>query len=444
MIKMASKSGFRMASLVEVLFPQNRSIVGKGIKNGYRHLSQTFESKPRFHHVRTGTKVGVWTIPQGWQLNSFKVRCLKSGNMIVRPDDTNLRVWSHSKSFHGELSKAEFLKHVRAHSELSEAIPYITAYYSDTWGFSLTRNEIDTLCEGPFQIELNTQLQDDVLEIMEILIPGKSSEEMFFSTYLCHPSMVVNELSGPVVASELISALEKSENHYSYRFVFLPETIGSIYYSQKFLRGSKRKIVHAFNLNCLGGFRDWAFLGSREGNTYTDDLVRKYLSHSKPEYIEYPFTERGSDERQYCNPRINLPIVSIMRKKYHEYEEYHTHLDNLSLNIAEVYEESLKAFIDICNIIENDYHIFTNLNSEPFLNNILEDLRLGGQNHVEANIGRQLCDFLIYSDGRTLVQICIIIGVPLLHGVKLLEIAVDNSLVRTERQKTPRIRKLQI
>ncbi len=444
MIEVATDSGYRMSTLTEELFPQNRSIVGEGIKNGYRQLCRNFETKPTFHHVKTGTKFGDWVVPQGWQLNTFQVKCVKSGKIVVNSDDTNLRVWSHSIPFNGEISKEEFLKHVKCHGELDDAIPYVTAYYSDTWGFSLSRQEINEMCEGPFQVELDTKLQDDFLEIMEVFIPGNTSEEVFFSTYLCHPSMVVNELSGPVLASELIKTIEKSKNHYSYRFVFLPETIGSIIYSQRFLRGSKRRIIHAFNLNCLGGFRDWAFMGSRDGNTYTDFLVRKYLSDSSPGFIEYPFLERGSDERQYCNPHINLPIVSIMRKKYHEYKEYHTNLDNLSLNIADVYQESLSAFVDICNVIENDFNLFTTIYSEPFLNSILTDKRLGGQNHHESNIGRQLCNFLIYSDGRTLVEVCNLTGLDLVEGMKMLDIALKNSLVRIERRKTQRIRNLQI
>lgn len=444
MVEALTNSGQRMARLVEELYPQNRSIVGPGIRDGFRRIAATFETQPQFHRIRSGRRLGDWTVPQGWELTSFHVRCISSGKLIVNSTETNLRVWSHSRAFKGVLGKSEFLDHVRVHNELRDAIPYVTAYYSDTWGFSLTQTEVGELCEGPFEVELNAKLQDDYLEIMEVLIPGRNSEEIFFSTYLCHPSMVVNELSGPAVAAELIAALEQSENYYSYRFVFLPETIGSIYYSQQFLRGTKRRIVHAFNLNCLGGFEEWSFLGSREGNSYTDNLVKQYLNDATPGFEEYPFSERGSDERQYSNPKINLNMVSIMRRKYHEYPEYHTHLDNLSLNIPKIYEQSLSAFIDICNIIEVDQHIFTNLNSEPFLNRILENNRLGGQNHIGDNFGRQLCDFLIYSDGRTFSQICKVTGVALTQGVKLLEISLQESLVRTKKRKISSLGKLQL
>jgi aminopeptidase-like protein len=444
MVEAPTNSGQKMAKLVEKLYPQNRSIIGPGIRDGFRQIAKTFETQPQFHKVKSGKKFANWTVPQGWELNSFHVKCINSGKTIVNSNETNLRVWSHSKAFTGKLEKAEFLEHIRVHSELREAIPYVTAYYSDNWGFSFTQEEVENLCDGPFEVNLDTTLQDDFLEIMDVLIPGRTSEEIFFSTYLCHPSMVVNELSGPTVAAELIAALEKSDNFYSYRFIFLPETIGSIIYSQKFLRKTKKKIVHAFNLNCLGGFEEWSFLASRDGDTYTDNLVRQYLGDSNPGYIEYPFSQRGSDERQYCNPNINLPIVSIMRKKYHEYPEYHTHLDDLSLNIPKFYEQSLNAFIDICNIIEVDQHIFAIQNSEPFLNSIFQDKRLGGQNHLEANIGRQLCNFLMYSDGRTFSQICKAIGVPLIHGIRLLEISIEHSLVRTERRKVKSLRELQL
>jgi aminopeptidase-like protein len=194
----------------------------------------------------------------------------------------------------------------------------------------------------------------------------------------------------------------------------------------------------------LGGFEQWAFLGSREGNSYTDNLVRQYLNDSNSDFIEYPFAERGSDERQYSNPNINLPIVSIMRKKYHEFAEYHSNLDNLSLNIPEYYEQSLKALVDICNIIEVDQHIYVNVNTEPFLNTLFETNQLGGQNHLEPNLGRKLCDFLIYSDGRTFSQICRTIEVSMEQGMQLLKLSLQHSLIRTKRRKVPRLEQLQI
>ena len=444
MIERIFGAGERMEEMVRQLFPQNRSLVGPGIKDGFRQLATLFNTKPIFHHAKSGSTIGTWTVPKGWRLVSFQVKCLQSGKGVIGASDTNLRVWSHSVSFNGVIGRTEFLEHVRVHGGNKDAIPYITAYYSDTWGFSMSQLEVDSLCDGPFEVRLHTELENDELEIMEVLIPGHSAEEIFFSTYLCHPSMVINELSGPVVAAEMINAIEKQKNFYSYRFVFIPETLGSIFYSHKFLYGSNRRVLHAFNLNCLGGFKDWSFLGTKDGNKYTDQIVRGYLGESVKNFIEYPFTSRGSDERQYCNPNINLPMVSIMRKKYHEYSEYHTNLDNLDFNSADIFEESLIIMVNLCNIIEKDFKVYTTEKSEPFMNKIFGSGQLGGQNHVGRNTSRQLCDFLIYADGRTFFQICQAIGVPLIQGLEILQLAADNSLVRLKRQKCTKLRKIQL
>ena len=211
-----------------------------------------------------------------------------------------------------------------------EAIPYVTSYYEKTWGFCLTQEEFDTLENGTYKVVINSTLFDGELNYGELFLKGKCDKEIFLSTYICHPSMANNELSGTTVVTFLAKWLQElRETDYSYRIIFIPETIGSITYLSRNYKDMKSKIFAGFNVSCVGDDRAYSFLPSRNGKTISDLIAKHVLKWTDPNFIEYSWFDRGSDERQYCAPGIDLPIASILRTKYGRYPEYHTSLDNL-------------------------------------------------------------------------------------------------------------------
>lgn len=416
------------------LFFNARSIVGPQIKADYRQLAKGFRTKPNFISFKSGRRIESWEVPEEWKLNRAYLKCVRSEKIIVDTDECNLYLWSHSKPFVGRLDRDELLAtHVKSHPVLNDAIPYITTYYEDTWGFSIPTVIVDEMCEGPFDVKVDTELKPGSLEIMEVVLPGKSKTEILFSTYLCHPSMANNELSGPVLMMALINYLEKLPRNYTYRFVMAPETIGSICYTSG-RRGKilSKKNLHAFNLTCVGGSTEWSLLTSRLGDTYTDFVAKFILLNSVKAFKEYDYLSRGSDERQYCTPKIGINMVSIMRSKYYEYPEYHTNLDNLLFVTHQTLQTTFDLYKILLDSLESDGKIRTKLTHEPYLNVLLEKPELGGQLHTVKPFRRQILDFIAYSDGRSFLEILEITQIGLSEGIKVLEFLLSKQAIQKE------------
>lgn len=310
------------------LWPINRSITGEGVRETLDEISRILPGL-KVHSVPSQTKVFDWIVPKEWVVKEAYI-ITPNGEKICDFSKNNLHLLGYSVPFQGDVSLDELKEHFYTLPDQPNAIPYITSYYKERWGFCLTQEQLDALEVGIYRVHIDTQLFDGELNFGELAIKGKSEKEIFLSTYVCHPSMANNELSGPTVVTFLAKWLmEMDILEYSYRIVFIPETIGSITYLSINHEVMKKKIFAGFNVSCVGDDRAYSYLPSRAGDTISDVIANHVLRWIDPNFKSYTWFDRGSDERQYCSPGIDLPIASIMRTKYGEYPEYHTSLDDL-------------------------------------------------------------------------------------------------------------------
>lgn len=322
------KIGIEIHNLAKQLWNINRSITGEGVRQTLEVIAEHIP-KIKIHSVNSGTKVFDWVVPKEWHVNEAYI-ITPAGERICDFANNNLHLVGYSIPFNKTIPLSELQKHLYSLPEQPNAIPYITSYYKERWGFCISDTLRSQLEDGDYQVVIDSKLFDGELNYGELLIKGKSEEEVLLSSYVCHPSMANNELSGPTVVTFLAKWLtELKSRKYSYRIVLIPETIGSITYLSQNYKELKEKVIAGFNVSCIGDERAYSFLPSRDGATISDQVAAHVLKWLAPNYIKYSWEDRGSDERQYCAPGIDLPIASIMRSKFGEYPEYHTSLDDL-------------------------------------------------------------------------------------------------------------------
>jgi|MDSY01.1.fsa_nt_gb aminopeptidase-like protein len=320
--------GQEIYKLAKSLWPLNRSLTGDGVRETLNIIKKLLPNL-KIKEVPTGTKVFDWTIPKEWKVNKAYI-VDPNGNKICDFSKNNLHLVGYSTPFTGTLSLEELNNHLYSIEDQPDAIPYLTSYYKKKWGFCLTHHQRKGLSKGQYKVIVDTKLFDGSLTYGELIIKGKSKKEVFLSTYICHPSMANNELSGPTVLTYLAKWLQDHKKRgLTYRIIFIPETIGSITYLSINYKWMKKNIIAGFNVTCVGDNRAYSYLPSRDGATMSDNIAKHVLNWTDPNFIRYTWLDRGSDERQYCAPGIDLPIASICRSKYEEYPEYHTSLDTL-------------------------------------------------------------------------------------------------------------------
>ena len=307
----------------------NRSITGEGVRETLVKIQKEHLPNLNIETVPSGTKVFDWVVPPEWHVTKAYI-ITPEGKKICDFSINNLHLVGYSIPFFGKMRLDQLQKYLHSLPEQPKAIPYITSYYKERWGFCLAQEQRDALDEGEYEVVIDSRLFPGQLNYGELILPGESDQEIFISTYICHPSMANNELSGITVTTYLAKWLsELKVRRYTYKFVFIPETIGSITYLSKNYVNLKKKVIAGFNISCVGDERSYSYLPSRNGKTISDKVAKHVLKWIAPDYKSYTWLSRGSDERQYCSPGIDLPIASIARTMYENYPEYHTSLDNL-------------------------------------------------------------------------------------------------------------------
>ncbi len=323
--------GDSMYKLADRLFPICRSITGAGVRETFDILKEYIPDL-QLHEVPTGTKVMDWTVPKEWKIEEAYIEDEK-GRRIIDFKDNNLHVLGYSTPVDEWMTFDELEPHIYTLKDQPDLMPYVTSYYKERWGFSMSQVMKDGLDRDvKYHAVIKSELFDGSLTYGELIIPGVLEKEVFLSTYICHPSMANNECSGPSVMTHLISYIKSLRNRkYTYRIVFVPETIGAITYLSKNLDRMKKKVVAGFNLTCVGDNRTYSIVHSRYGNTLADKVLTDVLKDHYPDFDDYSYLKRGSDERQYQAPGVDLPLVCFCRSKYHVYPEYHTSGDNMSI-----------------------------------------------------------------------------------------------------------------
>lgn len=381
------------------LFPICRSLTGDGVRSTLQYIKKILPELV-IHEVKTGETAFDWTVPNEWNIKDAYIKD-GSGKRVVDFKHSNLHVVSYSTPINKKMTYEELDKHLYSLPEQPNAIPYIASYYKERWGFCLTENQRNELRREPkkeYKVVIDSTLNPGSMNYGELFLKGDSQKEVLISTYICHPSMANNELSGPAVAIELIQWLKKlPKRRYSYRILFLVETLGSLVYISRHKDHMQKNIIAGYVLSCIGDNNNYTMIESRYGNTYTDKITSAVLKSKQPQYHHYSYLARGSDERQYCAPGIDLPVCTLCRTKFGDYPEYHTSLDDLDFISVEGLQGGFDIISSCIKLIENNKVYKVNTYGEPQLGK--KGLYPSLSTLATADIVRTRLDFLAYADG---------------------------------------------
>ncbi len=362
-----NRSGKAEAEQLEAYFdrlwPLLRSLTGDGVRETHEILGELLPLT-RFE-IPSGTKVLDWTVPKEWRVREAYL-VGPDGHRRLDVRDNNLHLLNYSIPFRGRVSRQDLDAHLHSLPELPEAVPYVTSYYQERWGFCLSHEERLALPEGDYEVVIDTELVEGSMTISEAVLPGESAEEVLLSCYTCHPSLANNELSGPLVLSHLYRRLATlPRRRYTYRFVLVPETIGSIAYLS--LKGSHllHSMVAGYIIHCVGTNGPFHLKQTRRGDSLADRAAAAVLSEGNAQdLVTTPFRpDRGSDERQYNSPGFNLPVASIVRCPASSYPEYHSSLDDKSFVSFPAMVETIGVYEKVCGALEANL-VYRNL--KPF------------------------------------------------------------------------------
>lgn len=343
-------TGQAMFRMIAELFPICRSITGNGLRETLRAVQRIIPLE--LHEVPTGTQVFDWTVPKEWNIRDAYVKNSR-GERVVDFQKTNLHVVNYSVPVRRRMSLAELKEHLFTLPDNPDWIPYRTSYYKETWGFCLAQRQLDALQEDEYEVVVDSSLENGFLTYGECSLPGESREEVLVSCHCCHPSLANDNLSGIALAAYLARHLRDLPRRHSYRFLFIPGTIGAI----TWLALNEEKVARIQHGLVLTGVGDWGKLHykkSRQGNAEMDRAAAHVLQHSGRDYQLLDFSPYGYDERQFCSPGFNMAVGRLSRTPHGTFPEYHTSADNLAFVRPEKLGESLATCLEIFSVLENN------------------------------------------------------------------------------------------
>lgn len=430
---MADIGGREIYELAASLFPLCRSITGDGVRETLGILGRYVENscgvKLNVHEIPSGTKVFDWTVPKEWEIRAAYIEN-EAGERIVDMARHNLHVLGYSAPVDRWVELEELKRYLYTQPEQPDVIPYVTSYYQERYGFCMSEHQKNALESGRYHMYIDSELKQGALNYGEIVIPGESGKEVFFSTYICHPSMANNECSGPALSAALAGYVSRlPKRRYTYRFVYLPETIGSIAYlaTEGRLEHLKGHMLAGFNLSCVGDDRDYSIVETRYADTLADKVLKNVLGNNGA-YSRYSFLQRGSDERQYNAPGVELPVVCFCRSKFGTYPEYHTSADDLGLISPAGFQGSFDVMREVIQALEHNERYKMTVCCEPQLGKrgLYPTIsQKGGYDAVEA-----MMNFIAYADGRNdLIDISDRIGVKVKDLIPVAGQLRENGLI---------------
>ena len=417
-----------MYNLIKKLYPICRSITGEGVRESLNIIKEHISINIK--EISSGTNVYDWKIPDEWNIKDAYVKNSK-GDKIIDFKKHNLHIVSYSEPINIQLKYNELIEHIHTLPEYPDWIPYRTSYYKKTWGFCMKHNDFLKLDKNDiYKIYIDSEFTKGHLTYADLIIPGKVKKEVLISCYICHPSMCNDSISGVVVATYLAKYLLEKDNYYTYRFVFIPETIGSITYLSQNLIKLKENVIGGYVVTCSGDEGEFTYLKTRKDNQLVDKITLYTLENNVKNFNIRDYITCGSDERQYNYPGVDLNVGSLMKSKYHDYPEYHTSADNLDFVSEKGLNDSLNMYIKCIELFETNHYYKTNTLCEPQLGKYGLYNNVGGEcdkYNKDKIDGHLISKFLKYCDGgHDLIDISKKLNI----NIEISKLIVDKLLIK--------------
>jgi aminopeptidase-like protein len=342
--------GPAMHGFVAELYPLCRSITGNGLRETLRQIQRHIPLD--IHEVPTGTQVFDWTVPKEWNIRDAYVKTA-AGEKVIDFAQSSLHVLNYSVPVRTQMSLEELKPHLYSLPEHPDWVPYKTSYYKSDWGFCLSHRQLETLRPGRYEVVVDSSLEEGSLSYGELYLEGEISDEVLISCHACHPALCNDNLSGIAVSTFLASRLRKRQRRYSYRFLFIPGTIGSITWLAR-NENILSRIKHGLVVSCVGDNGPFTYKKSRRGNAEIDHVVEHVLKFKANQHELRHFSPYGYDERQYCSPGFDLPVGALSRTPHSEFPQYHTSADDLSFVRPDYLAESLDMYATVCDVLEQN------------------------------------------------------------------------------------------